>query len=602
MGFIRSFIRNRPFFHILSTLLIFLLFLLWFFYFYVIKIQDRYIHEKAFSYVNLIKKQCDTENTYIKTLLSSRKTLLNAIKNEDKVLIREVIDEIVALSIYDGAVFLKDASVLYEAGDTPSYDLLNLHKFVNIRDCYNLKTEKSIYGFSVFSLPHNGILLLFLNWNKRINKRLVSLRPLHISLRQSLPKRAIYAYPLPGIDKKPVSYMVFDLSKETVLFRRRLLLFFVFASLFLIILICPWIMFEIKKKKAVKRILKAIGYNVKGSLDFEYTVTITLKTLYAYKLYKEALGVAINTKSIKETIRVLALTLADIVDARHWMIVHFSDRRKDWKALLWSLEIDKACINNEVLSIVKKNRFISRLLLRLRKSVLLEKPEPYIKLKDVSCLSGYDIGSIVIIPMVLNRETIGILILVWDHHREFSDYDRAIFEESRNMINEILASSYNIQDIFWLSYKDPLLGIYNRRILQTLKKGKCRGVVMYFDLDNFKYVNDTYGHEKGDEVLKEFVEIVKKTIRKEDVFLRYGGDEFILYLKEIELKDAKKIKRRIEESVKKAFFQFSVTVSSGIVEIRSCSEISYKIKEAEKRMYKLKRRRHVRDKRLRGRV
>ena len=598
-AFTRSFIRHRFFINITFILLISLFLLFWAFYFYAIEVQNRYIYEKAIYYVDLIKKHCSTENTYIKAILLSKESLASAIKNEDKAFIKAIVDEIVGLSIYNGAILLKNTNVLYKTGDVSPYNFLNSCQSVNTRGCHNIKIGENIYGFTIFSLPYHGVLLLSFNWNKFIKRRVIFLRPIYISLMDSPPKKALYIYPLLGIDDKPVSYMVFDLSKETILFRRKLLFAFILSSLFLIIFICMWIVFIKKEKKTVRRILKAIGDNVKGSLDFEYGITLALKTLYAYRLYKEALGVAINTKNVKETIRALALTLADIVNARHWVIVLFSDGRRDWKALLWSLEIDETCINNEVLAAIKENRFIVRLLLRLKKSLPLEKPEPYIKLKDIPCLSKYDIGSIVIIPMALSQETIGFLVLVWDNYRKFSTYDKLIFEESRNIINEILKNSYNIQDTFWLSYRDPLLGIYNRRILQTLKKGKCKGALIYFDLDNFKYVNDTYGHDRGDQVLKEFVNIVKNLIRKDDVFLRYGGDEFILYLKEITLKDAKKIRRRIEKSVKEAFSQYNITVSSGVVGIKGCSKLSSKIKEAEERMYKLKRRKHMKDKRPR---
>ena len=54
-----------------------------------------------------------------------------------------------------------------------------------------------------------------------------------------------------------------------------------------------------------------------------------------------------------------------------------------------------------------------------------------------------------------------------------------------------------------------------------------------FDADNFKHINDTYGHAAGDEALKTYVSIIKQCVRKDDILIRLGGDEFILYLKNI---------------------------------------------------------------------
>lgn len=92
--------------------------------------------------------------------------------------------------------------------------------------------------------------------------------------------------------------------------------------------------------------------------------------------------------------------------------------------------------------------------------------------------------------------------------------------------------------LFKMANYDDLTGILNRRHFQdylelALARARRAGrheVLMFLDLDNFKQINDTYGHEIGNEVLKEAAERIKRTLRTSDFIARYGGDEFIILL------------------------------------------------------------------------
>lgn len=104
---------------------------------------------------------------------------------------------------------------------------------------------------------------------------------------------------------------------------------------------------------------------------------------------------------------------------------------------------------------------------------------------------------------------------------------------------------------------DRFTGIYTREhfnmrveeeFSQSLRHNYPLSMV-YFDLDHFKNVNDTYGHSVGDEVLLQVVEIVKTIIRIEDVFARWGGDEFILLLPYTDLANAKAVSERIRKEI-----------------------------------------------------
>ncbi len=108
-----------------------------------------------------------------------------------------------------------------------------------------------------------------------------------------------------------------------------------------------------------------------------------------------------------------------------------------------------------------------------------------------------------------------------------------------------------------LAQIDPLTGIYNRRAFydrsdELLKYAGIGGLdvgVLMFDLDNFKQLNDSYGHAVGDEVLLRFTKAVSECIRDSDIFARMGGEEFALLLPDSSLHSTARIAERIREHV-----------------------------------------------------
>ena len=108
-----------------------------------------------------------------------------------------------------------------------------------------------------------------------------------------------------------------------------------------------------------------------------------------------------------------------------------------------------------------------------------------------------------------------------------------------------------------LSYLDDLTGIHNHRYFDTFlnreierqKRYRRPLALMMIDLDDFKRVNDTYGHQFGDETLREMAHLLRQAIRNSDFVARYGGEEFVVVLPETEPSEALTVGRRILESV-----------------------------------------------------
>lgn len=117
-----------------------------------------------------------------------------------------------------------------------------------------------------------------------------------------------------------------------------------------------------------------------------------------------------------------------------------------------------------------------------------------------------------------------------------------------------------------ISHIDYLTGAYNRRYLEIYfrkkpHKKKCALACIMIDIDGFKKINDEYGHSVGDEVLKQTVELLRKsldTIRKTDFIVRYGGDEFFIVLHTDDFQEVKKIAEQVETCEKCLGVSYSI--------------------------------------------
>lgn len=142
---------------------------------------------------------------------------------------------------------------------------------------------------------------------------------------------------------------------------------------------------------------------------------------------------------------------------------------------------------------------------------------------------------------------------------------------------------------------DILTTAYNRNVLEKAFP-KEFDVLILMDLDNFKAYNDKYGHQKGDELLIEFAEIIKRNLRQNDKVVRYGGDEFLLLLSDVGIIDARHVAKRIRKQIEELASGDDLSVSYGIEtieqslysDLNKADRLMYAMKQA-KRMKKQKR-------------
>lgn len=155
------------------------------------------------------------------------------------------------------------------------------------------------------------------------------------------------------------------------------------------------------------------------------------------------------------------------------------------------------------------------------------------------------------------------------------------------------------EEIYLSSITDHLSGLYNSGYLRVRIKEEVERcsranisfALSFIDLDNFRLVNDQYGHLIGDKVLRQVAEIFAQNIRESDVLARYGGDEFVLLMPGTELQQAEKIMQRIEDAVTTSVYleNIKISFSNGVVVFPSDGDSLDKLlTAADTRMYEKK--------------
>jgi len=211
----------------------------------------------------------------------------------------------------------------------------------------------------------------------------------------------------------------------------------------------------------------------------------------------------------------------------------------------------------------------------------------------------------VCLPFSKNGNFTGILkIMINEENKNQIKNILPFIKAYLNEISSIIESKYTLELLHKQTIKDPLTKLYNRRFLEetlpisiaTANRENKKLAFLMIDMDHFKEVNDTYGHKSGDIVLETLAKILKKSVRKNDLIIRYGGEEFLILLQNIKLKeDALKVAEKIRKSVQNTEIKIEEgkiikkTVSIGVsVCPDDCDKGWECIKYADMALYKAK--------------
>lgn len=183
-----------------------------------------------------------------------------------------------------------------------------------------------------------------------------------------------------------------------------------------------------------------------------------------------------------------------------------------------------------------------------------------------------------------------------------SDNEIQSARELRRAENKIESLKYELEELRELVHTDQMTGTYNRRGLDNIFTREASRAdryenalcVVLIDLDDFKVINDTYGHLIGDSTLIHFATIAKKTIRPSDVIARYGGEEFLIILPDTRPDEAAWVMQRLQNNLSKNPLldgdetPIKITFSGGITLRKFQEAQNAVIKRADAALYRAK--------------
>jgi two-component system, cell cycle response regulator len=281
---------------------------------------------------------------------------------------------------------------------------------------------------------------------------------------------------------------------------------------------------------------------------------------------------------------VQARRIAERLTEMHYVVHSFADSKEALEAAKTNRDIDVILVSN-MLEGVDGLRLAMQF-----KAIEAIRHVPIIMLVDedeqTAMLKGLDLGvnDYLLVPLDFNEM-----------------FARVKTQIRRKRFQETLKSNY--QQSLSMAVTDKLTKLYNRHYLDTHLKnlvaqsleGKRPMSLMILDMDHFKQVNDTYGHDVGDEVLKSLANIIINTIRSADLAARYGGEEFVVLMPETDASRAYEAAERLRKRVESQAFAtgkdgetMQKTVSIGCATIEASDTPETLLKRADESLYMAK--------------
>jgi diguanylate cyclase (GGDEF)-like protein len=201
---------------------------------------------------------------------------------------------------------------------------------------------------------------------------------------------------------------------------------------------------------------------------------------------------------------------------------------------------------------------------------------------NVNSVDGYIAGfaeteSEMCVPLIFFGEKLGVLALESARNDAFERDDLQPLESVADICAAAIQNASHFDRMKQLAYVDGLTGIHNRRyfemrVVEELDRaGRFQGrmSIIMIDIDNFKRLNDEFGHLLGDEVLRSVSTLMKQQLRKVDVVCRYGGEEFAIVVPETSGENALRVAEKLRRQVENHHFPGvprKVTISSGVAD------------------------------------
>jgi diguanylate cyclase (GGDEF)-like protein/PAS domain S-box-containing protein len=208
----------------------------------------------------------------------------------------------------------------------------------------------------------------------------------------------------------------------------------------------------------------------------------------------------------------------------------------------------------------------------------------------------------IVLPLRKGDKIFGVLDIHSDKLDTFVYNDVMLLQTLADQAAVSIENANLYSKVEYLATNDALSGLYNRRYLFELSRIEverssrygCPLSAVILDIDHFKKVNDTYGHNVGDQVIQGLGAVIRKNLRNVDITGRYGGEEFVFLLPETELPQAEHVANRLRQAIASTVFDttrgpVSITISLGVAKLEDENpELGYMLDCADKAMYRAK--------------
>jgi diguanylate cyclase (GGDEF)-like protein len=273
--------------------------------------------------------------------------------------------------------------------------------------------------------------------------------------------------------------------------------------------------------------------------------------------------------------------------------------------LIKTLESSKAL--KERLNVIDKEAFLNLIANETKPVLISDDLNPYYQLLPQGQM--YFIRSLAIAPLTLDGEIIGSLNQAdLSRLRYRPGMDTRLLERLAVKVSICLSNVTAHEKLKWFAWRDPLTGLLNRRVMEKVLQREYKRAARYktnltlafLDLDDFKAVNDRYGHDRGDDLLRYVAGVLEDLTRDSDVVSRYAGDEFVIILPGISTKESLLLIQRLQDYFHKNPMEvdtehITVSISFGLSSVedarvnnpqallRKADEMLYSAKEEKKK-------------------
>lgn len=229
-----------------------------------------------------------------------------------------------------------------------------------------------------------------------------------------------------------------------------------------------------------------------------------------------------------------------------------------------------------------------------RKIIAIDKVTEKTKIRKL--VKDFEVKNLICAPVIFKRKLLGV-VESFNKKGSFTAKDRYLISYLADAIAIALNNVQSFIALERMSIIDPLTQLYNRNFFvknlekEIMRLNRYGGslAIMFIDLDDFKKLNDTYGHTVGDIVLKEFANLIKNSLRDIDIAARFGGEEFVIMLPNTEREGAYATAKRLQEKIANTSLAgHKITASIGIASYYKGLTAKSLIERADKAMYRVK--------------